>query len=249
MKRRDVTLLDLPGGDRLIIACDVAGGIGPKVHDRIKAPGYLLGRLTARVALMELIAAGGRPIALVDTCAVEPEPAGADILRGVRDEAALAGLAADAITGSFEKNIPVVQTGLGVTAIGLAIRTPPVARVGDVIVAIGHPKVGSEVAPDDPDAADLPLLQRLMADPLVHDIVPVGSRGLAAEAAELAAAAGAELELTTPEEGWDFAKSAGPATSLLAATSPAALPGLVLSLSRPWTILGRLTTEGGGSNT
>lgn len=241
MRRRDVTLLDLPGGDRLVIACDAAGGIGPKTLDRIRASGYLLGRLTARVALMEVIAAGGRPIALVDNCCVEPEPTGMEILRGVLDEAALAGLAEDAVTGSFEKNIPVAQTGLGITAIGLLERTPPAARSGDVIVAVGRVKVGAEITPDDQETADLPLVMRLAADALIHDVLPVGSRGLAAEAAELAATARARLELAPAEEGWDYAKSAGPATSLLVAVAPANLPGLILSLDKPWTIVGRLS--------
>lgn len=241
MKRRDLTLLNLPGGDRLIIACDAAGGIGPKALDCVNASGYLLGRLTARVALMEVIAAGGRPIAVVDNCCVEPEPTGTEIVRGVRAEAALAGLAEDAVTGSFEKNVSVAQTALGVTAIGLAGPAMPVAAAGDVLVAVGRPKCGSEIVPDDRESADLPLVVRLAGDVLIHDMIPVGSRGLAAEAAELAATSGLRLTLERAEDGWDFAKSAGPATCLLVALAPTALPGLILSLDKPWAIVGHLS--------
>jgi hypothetical protein len=205
-------MLDLPGGNRLLIACDAAGGIGPKELDAVRVPAYVLGRFTARVALMEVIAAGGRPVALVDTCCVEPEPTGRELLRGALDEAALAGLSHDAVTGSFEKNIPTRQTGLGITALAVAERAPGAAQPGDLVLAIGLPKVGPAVKLDDPEIADLPLLIDLSREPLIHDLLPVGSRGIAAEVVDLAATAGLQAEYIAPEEGWDLAKSAGPAT-------------------------------------
>lgn len=245
MRRRDLTVLDLPGGDRLLIACDAAGGVGPKPMDGVRVPGYVLGRFTARVALAEVIAAGGKPVALVNACCVEPEPTGHEILRGILDEAALAGLAADAVTGSFEKNLPTVQTGLGVTVLALAGRAlagrafgQPVA--GDLIVAVGRPKVGAEVTLDDPELADLPLLQRLAADPSVHDLLPVGSRGIAAEVAEMAATAGLVVHHSEAEPGWDLTRSAGPATTCLVAVASSVLPELALTLDRPWAVVAQL---------
>lgn len=240
MKHRDLTMLDLPGGGRLLIACDAAGGIGPKPLDEIQVPGYVLGRFTARVALMEVMAAGGRPVQLVNTACVEPEPTGAEILAGIRQEAALAGIGDEGITGSFEKNICTRQTGLGVTAIGLYDGAPRTARPGDLLLAIGRPKVGPEVYLEDPEIADLPLVGWLAAQPLVHDILPVGSRGIAAEAADLAQTAGLQLDWLEPEEGWDLTKSAGPATTVLVATPPAALAALALTLVKPWAVLARL---------
>lgn len=241
MRLRDLTVLTLPGGGRLLVACDAAGGIGPKLHDQVAVPGEVLGRLTARVALMEVLAAGGKPLLLVNTASVEPDPTGAAILAGIRQEALLAGLGTDAITGSFEKNIPTVQTGLGVTALALAPQGGPrLARPGDLVLAVGRPKVGSEVRVDDPEIADLPLVRWLASQPLVHDILPVGSRGIAAEAADLAASAGLSLEWLEGEEGWDLAKSAGPATCLLVAAPPGALPALALTLAQPWVVIARL---------
>lgn len=235
MKRRDVTVLDLPGGDRLLIACDAAGGIGEKEQDRVRVPGYVLGRFTARVPLMEVIAAGGRPVALVNTCCVEPEPSGAEILRGIQAEAALAGLPADRINGSFEKNIPTVQTGLGVTVLAHAQRPWGNAAPGDLVVAVGLPKVGPEVSLDDPQICDLPLVVRLAQDPNVHDVLPVGSRGIAAEVAEMGRA-----ELLAPGPGWDLYKSAGPSTCCLVAIEPGSLPALVLTLDRPWAVVAEI---------
>lgn len=241
MRRRDVTLLDLPGGGRLLVACDAAGGIGPKEQDAVSVPGFVVGRFTARVALMEVMAAGGRPVLLVNTACVEPEPAGSEILQGIREEAAQAGLGPDAITGSFEKNIPTRQTGLGVTALALAdVAGPGAAREGDLVIAIGRPKVGPEVSLTDPEIADLPLVRWLAAQPEVHDLLPVGSRGIAAEVAEMAATAGLDLEWLHSEQGWDLAKSAGPATCILAAVAPAALPALALTLQQPWSLVSRL---------
>ncbi|HHY18163.1 MAG TPA: alpha-ribazole-5-phosphate synthase, partial [Firmicutes bacterium] len=54
-KYRDLTLVSLTEDCVLVIACDSAGGIGPKELDSVKVPGYVLGRFTARVALMELL--------------------------------------------------------------------------------------------------------------------------------------------------------------------------------------------------
>ncbi|MFZ5814742.1 MAG: hypothetical protein ACOY93_05515 [Bacillota bacterium] len=243
MRWRDITVLDLPGGDRLLVACDAAGGIGPKEQDFVPVPGYVLGRLTARVVLMEAIAAGGRPVLLVNNTCVEPIPTGSEILAGILDEGIAAGLGPEQITGSFEKNIPTLQTGLGVTVLALAERAPRTAQPGDLIVAIGRPKVGAEVRLDDPETADLALVQRLAADPLVHDLLPVGSRGIAAEAAEMASSAQLGLEGVAPEEGWDLDKSAGPATCVLAAVPPSALPGLALTLTQPFAPVARLVPQ------
>lgn len=241
MKHRDLTLLDLPGGARLLVACDASGGIGPKPQDVVSFPAYGVGRFIARVPLMEAVAAGGRPVALVNNCCVEPDPTGMELLRGIRDEARLAGLDDGAITGSFEKNIPVVQTGLGVTVLALAERPLGKAAAGDLVVALGYPKVGPEVTLDDPEIVDLPEVISLARNPVVHDILPVGSRGIARELGDLAGSAGLEAELYPAEPGWDLSKSAGPSTCCLFAVPPHVLPALALTLSRPWAVVGRLT--------
>lgn len=223
----------------MIIACDAAGGIGPKEMDRVQVSGYVLGRFTARVALMEVMAGGGTPVAVVDTCCVEPEPTGREIRRGVLDEALLAGLGPEAVTGSFEKNVPTVQTGLGVTVLALSEGPFPRAAAGDLVVAVGRPKVGQEVSLEDPEIMDLPTVAQLAQEPAVHDLLPVGSRGIAGELQELAASAGLNPELLA-EPGWDLQKSAGPGTCCLAAVAPATLPALALTLAKPWAVVARL---------
>ncbi|MBP2018434.1 hypothetical protein J2Z79_001845 [Symbiobacterium terraclitae] len=245
MRRRDLSLVDLPGGGRLVIACDAAGGVGPKPGDAVKASGYVVGRFTARVPLMEVLAAGAEPLHLVNTACVEPEPTGRAILQGICDEAALAGLTAGQINGSFEKNLPTVQTGLGVTVVGYLSPGRHLRRAspGDLVVAVGRPKVGPEVRPDDPELPDLPLVRRLAADPLVHDLLPVGSRGIGPETVDLASSAGLAVDWAPDEEGFPRGKSAGPATCLLVAAAPRALPGLALSLTRPWAVVAQLSSQ------
>ena len=157
-KVRDLTLLRLPGDLVLVIACDSAGGIGPKERDVVKVPGYVLGRFTARVALMEVLASGALPAVVVSTLSVEPEPVGREIMAGVEEEARESGLdPRRAVTGSSEKNTPTCQTGLGITAIGMAredeLRFGRSVR-GDAVMCVGVPKVGDQVRLGDPDIAD-----------------------------------------------------------------------------------------------
>ncbi len=222
-KYRDLTLVSLTEDCVLVIACDSAGGIGPKELDSVKVPGYVLGRFTARVALMELLAAGAQPVVLVSNVCVEPDPGGSEITQGIDEELRLAGMATNiAVTGSTEKNIPTKQTGLGVTVVGVARREGlklGLARPGDRIFCIGIPKVGNEVNLDDPDIVTLQAVNTLRSCPEIGDIVPVGSQGIRREAKELARTAGVGLHLE-PVTGLDMDKSAGPATCAVFAASP-----------------------------
>lgn len=227
-KYRDLTLVTLDEGYVLAIACDSAGGIGPKELDSVKVPGYVLGRFTARVALMELLAAGAKPVVLVSNVCVEPDPGAREITRGITEELRLAGLDSSiAITGSTEKNIPTRQTGLGVTAIGIARAGSlklGTARPNDRLFCVGIPKVGNEVSLDDPDLATLKAVIALRACPGVHEIVPVGSQGIRREAEVLAQTEGLKLHLG-PVAGLDMEKSAGPATCFIIAAEPSSSLG------------------------
>lgn len=110
------------------------------------------------------------------------------------------------------------------------------------MVAVGRPKVGPEVKLDDPEVADLPLVMGLARDQEIHDLLPVGSRGIAAEATDMAASAGLRAHLLPPEPDWDLTKSAGPATTCLVAIAPSILPALAVTLNRPWAVVAHLKT-------
>lgn len=239
---RDLLVVPLGDDDCLVVACDALGAIGAKPADVVACPPEVVGRFTARVALMELLAAGARPLGVTVAACAEPEPTGASLLAGVLAEAALVGLGPDTVSGSSEKNVPTTQTGLGVTAFGRARRSalrPGSAQPGDLVLAIGRPKVGAAVGLDDPETADLPLLLTLAGSPAVHDLLPVGSRGILAEASELAAAAGLAWA-PVPAPGWDLQASAGPSTCVLAAIPEANLGQLTAGLTQPWTPVARL---------
>jgi len=217
---RDLTLIYLGGeGPVLVVACDSAGGVGPKKGDTVRVPARVVGKFTARVALMEVLAAGAVPVCLVNNLCVEPEPTGKEILEGIREEAGLAGMAPDiSITGSMERNLPTVQTGVGITVLGLA--RPGGLRLGRSlpghrVACVGVPLTGEEVVSATAQVMDLPALKALLGLPYVQEVLPVGSGGIAREAATLAAGAGCELVLY-PGISLDLARSAGPATCVLA---------------------------------
>lgn len=245
---RDVLILQMPDERLLVIGCDSTGGIGPKPLDRVKVDGYTLGRFTARVALMEVLATAARPVALVNTLSVEMDPTGWEVLRGIKDEARRAGLDPDlAITGSHEKNVQTDQTGLGVTAIGLArvgeLRIGT-AHPGDAIVSIGLPRVGDEVVEtvrrgEESLLADVGDVIRLLGMDFVHEILPVGSGGVAAEARTLARGVGCEVRFVKDPQ-IDLRKSAGPSTVVLAAVPQRDIPRLARSFGgKPVNVVGR----------
>lgn len=145
---RDVLLLRVSRDRLLAVSCDAAGGIGSKPHDKVRAHPRLLGKMTARVALMELLAVGAAPVALAGTLSVEPEPTGNEVMKGMLAEVRYAQLRNVQILSSSEKNVKVSQTGIGVTAIGfISTSNLKTGRCtpGDEIVAVGEPYVGQEV--------------------------------------------------------------------------------------------------------
>jgi len=66
---RDLTLIPISHDELLVIACDSLGGIGPKQHDMVKVPAEIVGQYTVRGPLMEVLAAGARPVAVINTLA------------------------------------------------------------------------------------------------------------------------------------------------------------------------------------
>ncbi len=220
---RDILLFQAWNGSFIVVSCDSSGGIGPKPLDKVKVDGKVLGRFIARVALMEVLASGAEPLCLINTLCVEMDSLGREILEGIRCECRDAGLNSNlALTGSYEKNIPVMQTGVGVVVIGLAERDKlriGTSMDGDYIVAIGLPKVGYGVIEGEMrnEIADLRDLIRLLGSPFIHEVIPVGSRGIAYEAEVLARSS--NLKVSFVSDDIDLERSAGPSTVILASTS------------------------------
>jgi len=242
---RDLTLINISNDMKLVIACDSDGGIGSKQHDLVQVPERILGRFAVRVPLMEMYAAGAIPTVVVDTLAVEMNPTGQAIISGIREELMLAGLDADKIlTGSTEDNVPTVQTGIGVVVIGFVSDKdfkPGTSVLGDMVICVGTPKSApdDEVDLDDPDISDTNCTRLLGELEYVHDILPVGSKGVIHEQAELARCAGLKL-LPVAEPGINIRKSAGPSTCTLASLPEDKLLELRKIIKQPVFIIGSL---------
>jgi hypothetical protein len=218
---RDPVLLRINKEQLLAVSCDAAGGIGSKPQDVVRAHPRIVGRMTTRVALMELLAIGADPVILVGTLCVEPKPTARQVIKGMLDEVRYAGLSNMRFLCSTEKNIVVGQTGIGVTGIGLV--SPSKLKIGrckpgDVIVAIGEPHVGKEVLAGEKNRklADTRDVCQIRKKPFVHEIIPVGSQGIFYEARTLAKDSKLTLRLNDSQE-INLRKSAGPATVLLCA--------------------------------
>lgn len=159
--------------------------------------------------------------------------------------AAAVGIDPTAVTGSTEDNVATTQTGIGVTVIGVMPDGKlPRAHDGDVLVRVGTPisAPDDDVAPGRREIVALEEVRELMASGKVHDCVPVGSHGVAWEAAQLASTAGLRAEFRDVEV--DLAHSGGPSTCLVLACDRADVEELhgVVAPQRPWEVIGRLAS-------
>jgi ribosomal protein S8 len=241
----DVSILKLPTGHAIVTGSTSSGAVGPKELDKVKVDGKVLGKFLARVALMDVTATGAFPLQLSVTLGVESEPTGNEIIEGIKREARTIGLDPNQVLmENTEDNFQTVQTGAGLTVVGLANENE--LRLGktmpnDLIVAIGRPKVGMEViaAEAHGEIADLKNVTQLNQRKYVHDISAVGSFGIASEAKMMAYGVGRQLKLYEPV-GLDLNKSAGPATVVLATIDPERLEDLKALIPKPINVVGEI---------
>lgn len=241
----DVSIMKMPTGHAIVTGSTSSGAVGPKEYDKVKVDGKVLGKFMARVALMDVTATGAFPLLLSVTLGVESEPTGNDIIEGIKREARNIGLDPNqVIMENTEDNFQTVQTGAGLTVVGLANedelrlgKTMP----GDLIVAIGRPKVGIEVIAAEArgEIADLKNVVQLNQRKYVHDISAVGSFGIASEAKMMAYGVGRQLKLNAVPE-LDLQKSAGPATVILATVDPDKLEDLRELIPKPFSVVGEI---------
>jgi len=244
-RRGDVSILKMPTGHSMVIGSTSSGGVGPKVMDQIKVEGKVLGKFLARVALMDVAATGAFPLLISATLGVEKEPTGHEILMGIRNESQVLGLEPNQILmENTEDNFKTVQTGVGLTVIGLANddqlrvgKTHP----GDLLLALGKPRIGDEVVPSESrgEIANLRDVTLLSQKRFVHDIVTVGSNGIANEARMLANGVGRQLKLRNDKKV-DLHKSAGPATVVLFTVSPEKIDDISSLFAKPLSIIGEI---------
>ncbi len=227
---RDLLVL----GADLVVATDSIGGIGPKPADTVAADAATVAHFALRVPLLEVLCCGARPIAVVDALCVELEPTGRVMIEEVLRLAAAAGVPAEAVTGSTEDNVPTSATGVGVTVLG---RIGPDgllsggSRPGDVVLCAGLPisAPGHDIRIGHPDQVDVAAAAAAVASGLVHDALPVGSKGVGWEVSQLAGSAGLGHEWLDPVPVSRTA-SGGPASCVLFSCSPEAVPAVTALL-------------------
>lgn len=244
-RRGDVSILKVPTGHAIVAGSTSSGAVGPKIMDKVKVDGRVLGKFLARVALMDVIATGAFPVLLSVTLSVEKEPTGNEIIEGIRREARNIGLDPNQVLmENTEDNFQTVQTGAGLTVVGFANedelrlgKTNP----GDLVVAIGKPKLGDEVilAEAKGEIADLKNVTQLSQKKYVHDISPVGTFGIADEARLMAYGVGRQLKLSEVHR-LDLNKSAGPATVVLVTVDKEKLEELTSLITKPVNVIGEI---------
>ncbi len=209
---RNVVIMPLHSEEELVIATDNHGSIGEKAQDAIHISNEAVGYAACRVAMMELLGVGGKPLTIVMQN-FTGDAAWEDYKSGVQQVLAELQMDSIAITGSTESNFPGVQSGLGLTIIGTrAIQAshPPLNKA--FYAVIGTPLVGDEVKEYDDKIAPLSLFKKFCEMKEVISILPVGSKGIQA-----AWQAWTNQVNKLNENYIDLSKSAGPATCFLIA--------------------------------
>lgn len=244
-RRGDVSILKIPTGHAIVAGSTSSGAVGSKVMDKVKVEEHVLGKFLARVALMDVTATGAFPVLLSATLGVEKEPTGNAILEGIRREARSIGLDPNQVLmENTEDNFETMQTGVGLTVVGFANedqlrlgKTLP----GDLVVAIGKPKVGDEVlaAEAHGEIADLKNVAQLSQRKYIHDIAPVGGFGIASEARMMAYGVGRQLKICEVQK-LDLNKSAGPATVILTTVDREKLEDLTALIPKPINVVGEI---------
>ena len=227
---RDLLILD----GNLVIASDSVGGIGPKPADTVPATAETVAHFALRVPLLEVICSGAQPIAVINDLCVELEPTGRQMITEILRLAGEAGISEDAVTGSTEDNVVTRATGVGVTVLG---RVPANgllsgrARAGDIVLCAGLPLSAprDDVRIGHPSQVTVAAISAAIASGLVHDALPVGSKGIAWEVGQLADSAGLGYGwLDTGEV--PLTASGGPASCVLLSCDPDSVAALMTLL-------------------
>lgn len=226
--KRDITVFQMDGKE-VLVACDNTGGVGLLSYDEVCCTPDLTGALTARVALFELLCAGGKPEAL----------ALASFLPPLHTQEAVEGVKAflDEELGmelpwtmSSEKNFTMKQSAFSCTAIGIRTRSfEETVGEEDVLITVGQPLCGEEVLLGQPEMIAGAELLYLLSRDFVKFVVPCGSGGVEKELLNLG--------LTAVEAAVDVKKSAGPASCAICCLKKEGLEEAVRVLGKKAAVL------------
>lgn len=207
---RDAVIIPIDDGKSLVITTDNSGAVGMKEEDFVQVAYDIVGYFSFRVAMMECLATGATPLAVVihNLCG---EKEWHELVSGVQKGLKELGMENVQVTGSTESNFPLIQSVVGINVIGLQSNDGGTREANNGRVAlIGLPLVGDEVLVHSESVAPLSVFYQISLLENVR-VWPVGSKGV-----------GHELQRVKPElfeeissDGIDLYKSGGPATSFL----------------------------------
>lgn len=211
---RDAVIIDLNDNTELIITTDGCTGVGGLKEDIIKLDLRIVAWTACKVALMELLSLGAKPIgfAFNHIASINDYE-----LTKIGMEECFIDFGFDGIPyiSSSEKNFQVSQTTITVALTGVRDKIDRAVPEGATYILIGDPLVGYEVL-EYPDRLITPKeFSRLLELRGVYEIIPIGSHGVMQEL---------EIRGLIPNDcGVDLNKSAGPASCVLAALNTDAL--------------------------
>jgi len=241
----DCTVIDLMDGRSMVITCDSIGAIGNKEADLVNVTPEHVGETTVRVALAEMIAIGATPVAISNGLSVETDPTGKRIIQGIRDAISELTEYNIALTGSCEDNMKTVQTGAGITVIGIidnkSFKTQ-LAKPGDIALLIGRTLVGHDYVTYFDKALKLSDYQKLRSLSEIKEIRPVGSKGIAYELDHLVQGNG--LRVRYEEQlPVNLQTSGGPSPSCIVITQKECVEKIKQTVDKEITFLGTLQKQ------
>lgn len=221
MKYRDLTILPLTENEELVIACDSCAGIGEKENDIIKVPAEIVGQLSTRVPLLEVISYGAKPIAIIQALGNEMQITGKKMIAGMKAELKKAGYFDLEINGSTEENMQPTVTSVGVTVVAKRRKVPKkMICKGDSLYILGIPLVGKDVILKANKMVNYEEVKLLLTKHYVKDIVPIGSKGSLYEANEMSKTHNVNLKIIDEWKNSQYADhSGGPSTAILVAVA------------------------------
>lgn len=238
---RDLTLIDINDDNFLVISCDSCGGVGEKSADIVKTSADIVGYYTAKVSLAEILAIGAKPLTVVDTLSVEMDDTGNKILIGIKKALKEIGITENiVVTGSTEENFPTIQTGIGITAIGMIHKDNfrrDIPTKGSKILVAGIPLVGDDLLNNEDKSINLKDILEFRNNPNILEILPVGSKGILQELKLMARDANLKFILEKEIE-IDINKSAGPSSCVLLAVKSEGVEDIMNKSNIPINLIG-----------
>ncbi|OEH93512.1 hypothetical protein [Bacillus solimangrovi] len=212
---RDLQFVSINDNEEIVISADCSGGIGERQSDIVCASAEKTSYYTMRVALMELLSVGAT-LTSVTIHNLTGDDTWNAYQSGIQKALTELNLTDVSIGGSTESNFKLEQSALGITLTGIVKKNKKKIRKtkeDDLFAVIGTPLVGEQVLFREVEVAPLSLFLEIVNLGFVHEVVPIGSKGIRYEVEQLCV--NNSLHVEQFESSINLNSSAGPATCFL----------------------------------